>query len=126
MSASQNVYIPLGSRIIIEVEKAKTQTAAGIHLAGQEGRTLQEGTVLKVGPKVEDLKEGDYVFFMPYVGKTLTQVDGRDQFIVVREDECHSKLDRVAQAKLEQDVEAAEKEASARIAAQREALIKRA
>lgn len=119
-----NIYRPLGPRVLIEVTAAKTVSAGGVILPMEEGRVLQEGTILSAGVGCNELKEGDYVMFLPYVGKTLTQINGRDQFIVVREDECHAKIDKPALDAFLAAGADAEAAAGARIAAERENLIK--
>ena len=71
---------PLGDRILIRKIEAKDKTKGGIILpdAAKEKPTM--GTVLSVGAKVEDVKEGQTVIFFMFGG---TEVNVNDETLYV-------------------------------------------
>jgi len=52
---------PLGARVLIRRTETPAQSKGGIIVLGRE--LPAHGIVLRVGPKVDDLKEGDEVTF---------------------------------------------------------------
>lgn len=64
-------YIPLGDRVMVELDTETTTTPAGLHIPETAQRALR-GTVLSVGPLVEQtpshLTDGDRVVLTRFAG----------------------------------------------------------
>jgi chaperonin GroES len=76
---------PLNNRVVIQRAKPAEITKEGVLIPTTAQDKIEEGIVLAVGPKVEELGEGDRVVFGKYVGTEVT-VDGETLF-VLREDD---------------------------------------
>lgn len=86
---------PLGDRVVIEREEAKSTTAGGIVLPEtakdkpQQGKVLAvgDGRVTKDGKKRElQVKVGDKVLFTSYAGDEF-KIDGDKKVLLMREDD---------------------------------------
>lgn len=75
---------PLGDRIIIKQAEAETTSAGGIIIPGS-GEKPNQGEVLAIGTKCEEVKVGDVVLYDGFTGKEIT--DGANDFIVVKEED---------------------------------------
>lgn len=87
---------PLLDKVLVLVEPQKAETESGIVIAGgtDEGKQWARGIVMGVGPECnishptreENLKELDRVYFLkPWDGLIITE-DGKDYFILERKD----------------------------------------
>ena len=86
---------PLGDRVVIEREEAKTTTAGGIVLPDtakdkpQKGKVLAvgDGRITKDGKRRElQVKVGDHVLFNSYAGDEF-KADGDKKVLLMREDD---------------------------------------
>jgi len=63
---------PLDNRVLIEVQhKADEKTDSGIFIPESARSPLNRGVVRKLGPNVEEVKNGDHVMFPVHVGTPL-------------------------------------------------------
>ena len=78
-------FKPLDDRIIVHPIVQDSITPGGIHIPETAKERPQKGTILSVGPKVEDesIVEGITVLFGQYVGME-TKMDG-DTIVILRE-----------------------------------------
>jgi len=65
---------PLASMVLVEIEQAAEQTTSGLLLPEEAREKMTVGTVVAVGPEVENVAEGDRV--LPQVRWDGTRVDG--------------------------------------------------
>ena len=86
---------PLGDRVVVEREEAKSTTAGGIVLPDtakdkpQKGKVLAvgEGRVAKDGKRRElQVKVGDHVLFTSYAGDEF-KLAGEQKVLLMREDD---------------------------------------
>lgn len=77
----QSKYDPRHTRVIIKRKDTETVTKSGILIAHDAEIKYVEGTIIKVGPEVDDLKAGDYVLF----DKFCTYQDLDDGTIILDE-----------------------------------------
>jgi chaperonin GroES len=78
---------PLADRVVIEPAPAEQKTASGIIIPDTAKEKPQKGTVVAVGPGVDDkpltVKEGDVVLYGKYAGTEFT-IDGVN-YLIMRE-----------------------------------------
>jgi co-chaperonin GroES (HSP10) len=70
MSKSIN-YLACGNYLIVKLPERTTKTKGGLHLPDTAQAESTFGTIVSVGPKVNELNPGDVVFFNSYSHKTL-------------------------------------------------------
>ncbi len=92
---------PLGDRVVVEREEAKSTTAGGIVLPDtakdkpQKGKVLAigEGRITKDGKKRElQVKVGDHVLFTSYAGDEF-KIAGDQKVLLMREDDILAVID---------------------------------
>lgn len=91
---------PCGDRVLLQVERAASETKGGILLTEGSKEKPIVGTVLAVGPgKVENdgtvkpmtLRAGDKVVYFKYAGDQMSDEAG-NPFVVLHENDCLAKL----------------------------------
>ena len=55
----------LSNKVLVLPETIKETTKSGIILTQMQAEIPTRGTIVSVGKKVEELKEGDYVMYQP-------------------------------------------------------------
>ena len=80
---------PLGTRVLVEVDKAETKTASGIIIPDSAQEKPQRGKVVAVrkGTKDEEmeLKVGDAILYGRYAG-TEIKYEGKEYMIIQQSD----------------------------------------
>jgi len=79
---------PLGKRVLIKRAEA-TQTKGGIYLPETAKEKPKEGSVIAVGPEVDQgsVKVGDRVMFSAYSGTEVKDQSGNEEYLVMSEDD---------------------------------------
>jgi chaperonin GroES len=92
---------PLGDRVVVEREEAKSTTAGGIVLPDTAKDKPQKGKVLAVGDgrvakdgkkRPLQVKVGDSVLFTSYAGDEF-KLDGEKKVLLMREDDILAVID---------------------------------
>jgi chaperonin GroES len=83
--SSQIEWIPLHNQIMVLRQKALEKTKGGVFIPETVKEKPQEGTVLKVGSKVEICEVGDDVIFSKYAGSKV-RVDSLDVILISEQD----------------------------------------
>ena len=55
----------IGNKVLVTLDSTEETTESGIILSKAEAEIPTQGTVVSVGNKAEQLKEGDYVIYEP-------------------------------------------------------------
>jgi len=80
---------PLGTRVLVEVDKAETKTASGIIIPDSAQEKPQRGKVVAVGKGTKDeemeLKVGDAILYGRYAG-TEIKYEGKEYMIMQQSD----------------------------------------
>lgn len=77
-------YTPVGNNIHVEPDSKEKVTQSGLHVVQDEqSAPTTTGTVLGVGPDVEDIKVGDRVVYSAYGG--VTYEVGDKKYLVMTE-----------------------------------------
>jgi chaperonin GroES len=86
---------PLGDRVVVEREEAKSTTAGGIVLPDTAKDRPQKGKVVAVGDgkvtkdgkkRALQVKIGDHVLFTSYAGEEF-KIEGDQKVLLMREDD---------------------------------------
>jgi chaperonin GroES len=94
-------FQPLGDRVVVEREEAKSTTAGGIVLPDTAKDKPQKGKVLAIGDgriakdgkrKPLQVKVGDSVLFTSYAGDEF-KIDGEKKVLLMREDDILAVID---------------------------------
>ena len=94
-------FQPLGDRVVVEREEAKSTTAGGIVLPDTAKDKPQKGKVLAVGDgritkdgkrRPLQVKVGDGVLFTSYAGDEF-KLDGEKKVLLMREDDILAVID---------------------------------
>jgi len=94
-------FQPLGDRVVVEREEAKSTTAGGIVLPDTAKDKPQKGKVLAVGDgrvamdgkkRPLQVKVGDSVLFTSYAGDEF-KIDGEKKVLLMREDDILAVID---------------------------------
>ena len=94
-------FQPLGDRVVVEREEAKSTTAGGIVLPDTAKDKPQKGKVLAVGDgrvakdgkrRPLQVKVGDSVLFTSYAGDEF-KLDGEKKVLLMREDDILAVID---------------------------------
>ena len=94
-------FQPLGDRVVVEREEAKSTTAGGIVLPDTAKDKPQKGKVLAIGDgritkdgkrRPLQVKEGDSVLFTSYAGDEF-KIDGEKKVLLMREDDILAVID---------------------------------
>ena len=72
---------PLEDFVALTLEKEENTTASGIILTSEAKDKQAFGKVVAVGPKVEDLKEGDKVIYQTYSG-TKVELEQQEYLLI--------------------------------------------
>jgi len=92
---------PLGDRVVVEREEAKSTTAGGIVLPDTAKDKPQKGKVLAIGDgritkdgkrRPLQVKAGDSVLFTSYAGDEF-KIDGEKKVLLMREDDILAVID---------------------------------
>ena len=81
---------PLDNRLVVQVDEVKEKTDSGILLSKENQEKQCRGVVTDIGPKIEDIKIGDYIMFPDYAG-TIVYTDG-EEYLIMRETEVLAVL----------------------------------
>jgi len=86
------MFEPLNSKVLVDSDGKKNETASGIYTGKYsiEGE-MRRGTVMAVGPKVQELKEGDRVLFQVFLGSIIRHED--QEYFLLNEGEIVAKLE---------------------------------
>lgn len=78
---------PLKDRVLVRPDEIEETTASGIILTTKNDGTEKPGTgtVVKIGPEVDMVKEDDKIIHQAYAG-TMIKIDGKD-YCVLKQDE---------------------------------------
>ena len=74
--ASFSSVAPLGSRILVRIEKSQPQSAGGILLPSSSQKKQNNGVVVSISEDVANVTKGDNVLYSEYAG---TEVDFQDE-----------------------------------------------
>ena len=74
--ASFSSVAPLGSRILVRIEKSQPQSAGGILLPSSSQKKQNNGVVVSISEDVASVTKGDKVLYSEYAG---TEVDFQDE-----------------------------------------------
>lgn len=83
---------PLGARVILRPLARPTQTASGLHLS-EHWKPEEQGYIVAVGPKVKEVKPGDFVQFSWSAGQEFFVNDGEDRLFVMNETDISAVLE---------------------------------
>lgn len=75
-------FTPLGNKLLIEIKKTEKQTAVGIIMPFE--KLTKEAVVIKAGPDVLDIVEGDVIVLDKLEGAEVT-LEGKDYYIIVED-----------------------------------------
>jgi chaperonin GroES len=76
---------PVGNRVAILQKEAEQVTASGLIIPADAQEKPQQGEVIAVGSKVEDIAVGDIVIYSKYAGTSLT-IGGKEYLVMAEED----------------------------------------
>lgn len=76
---------PLADWIVAEQEEAATKTASGLYLPDKSTEKPKVAKVVKVGPKVKEIKVGDRIVYKNYSNNDV-KLDDKDYILVKEED----------------------------------------
>ncbi|XRA98820.1 chaperonin GroES [Pycnococcus provasolii] len=83
--ASFSSVAPLGSRILVRIEKSQPQSAGGILLPSSSQKKQNNGVVVSISEDVASVTKGDKVLYSEYAG---TEVDFQDEeHIILKSDD---------------------------------------
>lgn len=78
---------PLGNKVVIQLPEIKMETKSGIIIAEtvdkRKNETRTEGRVFAIGPYVNKVKVGDYVFIEKGIVAKDWKDDGKDYLIIL-------------------------------------------
>lgn len=83
-------YIPGRDFLIVDQKEAEEKTNGGLFLPGDQQKKPSEGTVIRVGPKCEELKPGDVIRFNKGAG---VPIEEGTAFVLIREDDYLYKIE---------------------------------
>jgi chaperonin GroES len=76
---------PLADWVVAQQEEAATKTASGLYLPDKATEKPKIAKVLKVGPKVKDVKVGDRIVYKSY---STTELKVEDiEYVLVKEED---------------------------------------
>jgi chaperonin GroES len=81
---------PIGNRVAIRQRSAEQTTASGLIIPTDAQEKPQQGEVVAIGSKVEDIAVGDTVIYSKYAGTSLTL--GSDEYLVMSEEDVFAVL----------------------------------
>jgi chaperonin GroES len=81
---------PIGNRVAIRQKSAEQTTASGLIIPTDAQEKPQQGEVVAIGSKVEDIAVGDTVIYSKYAGTSLTL--GSDEYLVMSEEDVFAVL----------------------------------
>jgi len=81
---------PIGNRVAIRQKAAEQTTASGLIIPNDAQEKPQQGEVVAIGSKVEDIAVGDTVIYSKYAGTSLTL--GSDEYLVMSEEDVFAVL----------------------------------
>ena len=77
---------PLGERVLLEVPEVKEEkTQCGLFVPDTAKEKPLEATVVAVGAKVEEVKDGDKVIYSKYSGNEVKLVG--EEYIIVKQND---------------------------------------
>lgn len=75
-------FTPLGNKLLIEIKKTEKKTDGGILLPTE--KLTKEAVVIKAGPEVLDIVEGDVIMLDKLEGAEV-KLEGKDYYIIVED-----------------------------------------
>jgi chaperonin GroES len=87
---SQIKIKPIGNRVAILQKSAEQVTSYGLIIPDVAQEKPQQGEVIAIGSKVEDIAVGDTVIYSKYAGTSLTL--GNVEYLVLAEEDVFAVL----------------------------------
>ena len=87
---SQIKIKPIGNRVAIRQKSAEQTTASGLIIPTDAQEKPQQGEVIAIGSKVEDIAVGDTAIYSKYAGTSLTL--GSEEYLVMSEEDVFAVL----------------------------------
>jgi chaperonin GroES len=81
---------PIGNRVAILQKEAEQVTASGLVIPTTAQEKPQQGEIIAIGSKVEDIAVGDTVIYSKYAGTSLTL--GGAEYLVLSEEDVFAVL----------------------------------
>jgi chaperonin GroES len=81
---------PIGNRVAILQKSAEQVTASGLVIPTTAQEKPQQGEIIAIGSKVEDIAVGDTVIYSKYAGTSLTI--GNVEYLVLSEEDVFAVL----------------------------------
>lgn len=81
---------PIGNRVAIMQKSAEQVTASGLVIPTTAQEKPQQGEIIAIGSKVEDIAVGDTVIYSKYAGTSLTI--GNVEYLVLSEEDVFAVL----------------------------------
>jgi chaperonin GroES len=81
---------PIGNRVAILQKEAEQVTASGLIIPTDAQEKPQQGEIIAIGSKVEDIAVGDTVIYSKYAGTSLTI--GNVEYLVLSEEDVFAVL----------------------------------
>jgi len=81
---------PKNDRLLISPDVLPDKTESGIIIPESAKDRPNQATVLAVGPKVEDIKEGERILFGKYAGSTFKLDD--ESYLLIREQDVIAEV----------------------------------
>jgi len=78
---------PLGKRVLIRQNVESNTTASGLYVPDAMVEKENNGTVVEIGPEVEEIAVGDVVLFGKYAGE-----DVGEGLVIVKEIDVFAKV----------------------------------
>ena len=75
-------FTPLGNKLLIEIKKNEKVTAGGILIPTE--KLTKEAVVIKTGPEVLDIVEGDVIMLDKLEGAEVT-LEGKNYHIIIED-----------------------------------------
>lgn len=76
---------PLADRVLVLADPAETKTASGIIIPDTAKEKPDSGTVIAVGGKVTEIKEGDRILYRKYAGTEVSNAG--KTYLVMKQDD---------------------------------------
>lgn len=76
---------PLADRVLVLADPAETKTASGIIIPDTAKEKPDSGTVIAVGGKVTEIKEGDRILYRKYAGTEVSN-EGKTYLVMKQDD----------------------------------------
>jgi|SRR5882757_2725833 len=85
-------FYPKEDRLVVLQDKEDLKSAGGIIIPDTAKEKPQRGTVIDIGPEVDNCRPGDVIQYAKYAGNEITFYPGGPEYVILRKNDVSGEI----------------------------------